>query len=100
MTDSDNQGPGRQRYSNSHLAPLPLESPLEETSAQSYQLSSASSYSNLQYLFGVQDLAMNAPKPTSNRRKSEKGPEHTKHRRTRSGCYTCRSRRVKVFIPS
>ena len=23
-------------------------------------------------------------------------PEHVKHRRTRSGCYTCRGRRVKV----
>lgn len=24
--------------------------------------------------------------------------EHVKHRRTRSGCYTCRSRRVKVKL--
>ncbi|KAI1638128.1 fungal-specific transcription factor domain-containing protein [Biscogniauxia mediterranea] len=30
-----------------------------------------------------------------NRKKSAPGMEHVKHRRTRSGCYTCRSRRVK-----
>ncbi|KAG9248475.1 hypothetical protein BJ878DRAFT_26861 [Calycina marina] len=34
-------------------------------------------------------------KPDCARRKSEKEPGHTKHKRTRSGCYTCRSRRVK-----
>ena len=31
------------------------------------------------------------------RRKSSAGVEQVKHRRTRSGCYTCRARRVKVF---
>ncbi|KAF1819038.1 uncharacterized protein K489DRAFT_345817 [Dissoconium aciculare CBS 342.82] len=29
------------------------------------------------------------------RKRRPLGPEHTKHRRTRSGCYTCRQRRVK-----
>lgn len=29
------------------------------------------------------------------RRKSAPGPDHIKHRRTRSGCFTCRGRRVK-----
>ncbi|PVH85998.1 hypothetical protein DL98DRAFT_408223 [Cadophora sp. DSE1049] len=58
-------------------------------------LSSASSYADLQYLFGVQDTMMNTPKPNRNRRKSNTNPDQTKHRRTRSGCYTCRSRRVK-----
>ncbi|KAI9710342.1 MAG: hypothetical protein M1820_002837 [Bogoriella megaspora] len=29
------------------------------------------------------------------RRKSQTAPEQVKHRRTRSGCYTCRNRRVK-----
>jgi len=28
------------------------------------------------------------------RRRQPQGPEHVKHRRTRSGCYTCRQRRV------
>jgi hypothetical protein len=32
----------------------------------------------------------------SRRRSSAPGLDHIKHRRTRSGCYTCRSRRVKV----
>ncbi|KAI0171887.1 hypothetical protein GGR52DRAFT_573038 [Hypoxylon sp. FL1284] len=38
-----------------------------------------------------------APKAQSNRnrKKSAPGADHVKHRRTRSGCYTCRSRRVK-----
>lgn len=30
------------------------------------------------------------------RRRQPQGSEHVKHRRTRSGCYTCRQRRVKV----
>ncbi|CZR62407.1 related to C6 finger domain protein [Phialocephala subalpina] len=63
--------------------------------SQSQLPSSASSYANLNYLFGVQDPTMIAPKPNRNRRKSNQGSDHTKHRRTRSGCYTCRSRRVK-----
>lgn len=40
----------------------------------------------------------NAPKTQRSRRKSAPGSEHIKHRRTRSGCYTCRSRRVKVLL--
>lgn len=30
------------------------------------------------------------------RRRHPPGSEHVKHRRTRSGCYTCRQRRIKV----
>lgn len=30
------------------------------------------------------------------KRRSVTGADHVKHRRTRSGCYTCRQRRVKV----
>ena len=59
-------------------------------------VSSASSYANLGFLFGVQDPAVVAPKSSRSRRKPAHGSEHVKHRRTRSGCYTCRSRRVKV----
>lgn len=32
------------------------------------------------------------------RRRPAPGAEHVKHRRTRSGCYTCRNRRVKVGL--
>ncbi|TVY29510.1 putative transcriptional regulatory protein [Lachnellula hyalina] len=59
------------------------------------QLSSASSYTELNFLFGVQDPTMEVPKPTRNQKRPSQGTDHTKHRRTRSGCYTCRSRRVK-----
>ncbi|KAK8090819.1 hypothetical protein PG994_000324 [Apiospora phragmitis] len=58
----------------------------------------ASSYQNLGYFTGFPDPIMfQAPKPPSSRgrKKSTPGLEHVKHRRTRSGCYTCRNRRVK-----
>lgn len=54
-------------------------------------------YPNLGYFPGVPEPIMyNAPRPQRGRRKSAPGLDHIKHRRTRSGCYTCRSRRVKV----
>ena len=34
------------------------------------------------------------------RRRPPPGSDHVKHRRTRSGCYTCRTRRVKVSCNS
>lgn len=61
--------------------------------------SMASPYESLGYFTGFPDPIMfQPPKPQSsrNRRKSSTGIDHVKHRRTRSGCYTCRSRRVKV----
>ncbi|KAK5119621.1 hypothetical protein LTR85_007450 [Meristemomyces frigidus] len=40
--------------------------------------------------------AMLPPQPGQRqRRRQAQGSEHVKHRRTRSGCYTCRQRRVK-----
>jgi len=35
--------------------------------------------------------------PSKSKRRQVHGPDHVKHRRTRSGCYTCRQRRVKVW---
>ncbi|KAF2721947.1 hypothetical protein K431DRAFT_62442 [Polychaeton citri CBS 116435] len=35
------------------------------------------------------------PQAPRSRRRTAHGPDHIKHRRTRSGCYTCRQRRVK-----
>jgi len=84
--------------SSSSQSPLlkPVDRPAGEIPPQ--RLSSARSYADLKYLFGVQDPTMiPAGKPKGNRRKSTQGSEHVKHRRTRSGCYTCRSRRVKVI---
>ena len=95
MTDPNRQVPAR----SSHNLPDPsisFEGGIDQASLQARQLSSASSYADLNFLFGVQDIAMLVPKPNRNRRKSNQGSDHTKHRRTRSGCYTCRSRRVKV----
>ncbi|KAF4826300.1 Sterol uptake control protein 2 [Colletotrichum tropicale] len=53
-------------------------------------------YPNLGYFTGFPDpVGLSAPKSSRNRRKSAPGIDHVKHRRTRSGCYMCRSRRVK-----
>ncbi|KAI0132542.1 hypothetical protein BJ170DRAFT_252444 [Xylariales sp. AK1849] len=55
-------------------------------------------YESLGYYAGFPDPIMfQPPKPQSarSRRKSAPGLDHVKHRRTRSGCFTCRSRRVK-----
>ncbi|KAK0629883.1 hypothetical protein B0T17DRAFT_202301 [Bombardia bombarda] len=55
-----------------------------------------SAYQSLGYFTGFPEPIMfNAPKAQRSRRKSAPGLDHIKHRRTRSGCYTCRSRRVK-----
>jgi hypothetical protein len=97
MTDFNQQDPARRTVTDSRPPVASFENPLQESPQHSHQLSSASSYADLNYLFGVQDPTMLAPKPNRNRRKSNQGAEHTKHRRTRSGCYTCRSRRVKVL---
>ncbi|ESZ95495.1 hypothetical protein SBOR_4149 [Sclerotinia borealis F-4128] len=42
---------------------------------------------------------MLGPTPKPNRRSSTQSIEHAKHRRTRSGCYTCRSRRCDERRP-
>jgi hypothetical protein len=56
-------------------------------------------YQSLGYFTGFPEPIMfNAPKAQRSRRKSAPGLDHIKHRRTRSGCYTCRSRRVKVLF--
>ncbi|CAJ2513614.1 Uu.00g017330.m01.CDS01 [Anthostomella pinea] len=55
-------------------------------------------YQNLGYFTGFPDpIPFQAPKTQGNRsrKKSTPGMDHVKHRRTRSGCFTCRSRRVK-----
>lgn len=56
-------------------------------------------FDSLGYVTGFPDPIMFQPPKSQNsrsRRKSAPGIDHVKHRRTRSGCYTCRSRRVKV----
>lgn len=58
-------------------------------------------YHQLGYFTGFPDPMMfNTAKSHKNRRKSgagiNLGTDHVKHRRTRSGCFMCRGRRVKV----
>ncbi|KAG6366185.1 hypothetical protein INS49_000361 [Diaporthe citri] len=53
-------------------------------------------FQNMTYYSGFPEPALfQAPRSQRNRRKSAPGADHIKHRRTRSGCFTCRSRRVK-----
>lgn len=58
------------------------------------------SYQDVGYTTGFPEPGfLNPTKPSKVRRKAgivSPGGEHVKHRRTRSGCFTCRSRRVKV----
>lgn len=93
MTGIGRQDLPKKPIPGQHL--LTLESNPQAQHSQQF-LSSARSYADLNYLFETQDIAMLGPAPNPNRRKSTQGAEHVKHRRTRSGCYTCRSRRVKV----
>lgn len=54
-------------------------------------------FQNMTYYSGFAEPSLfQAPRSQRNRRKSAPGADHIKHRRTRSGCFTCRSRRVKV----
>lgn len=54
-------------------------------------------FQNMTYYSGFAEPGLfQAPRSQRNRRKSAPGADHIKHRRTRSGCFTCRSRRVKV----
>lgn len=45
------------------------------------------------------DVGASAPKAPVKVKRRAANSDHVKHRRTRSGCFTCRSRRVKVQIP-
>lgn len=94
MTGTGRLDLSKQSIPGQHL--LTLERDPQAQHSQRF-LSSARSYADLNYLFGAQDITMIGPIPKPNRRKSSQGTEHVKHRRTRSGCYTCRSRRVKVL---
>ncbi|KAK4194785.1 fungal-specific transcription factor domain-containing protein [Triangularia verruculosa] len=82
----------------------PSQSPLEGPPQMSHQPQMIamggppmpSPYQSLGYFTGFPEPIMfNAPKTQRSRRKSAPGLDHIKHRRTRSGCFTCRSRRVK-----
>lgn len=52
---------------------------------------------NLHQYLEYDTITLNSPAdaPKTKRRQSH-GLDHVKHKRTRSGCFTCRTRRVKV----
>ncbi|KAJ8132814.1 hypothetical protein O1611_g809 [Lasiodiplodia mahajangana] len=55
-------------------------------------------YPGIGYYTGFPDPAVfpeQKPQSSRSKKKSAPGIDHVKHRRTRSGCYTCRGRRVK-----
>lgn len=57
----------------------------------------AAPFSGIGYFTAFHDpLMFSVPKTQRSRRKSTSGLDTVKHRRTRSGCFMCRSRRVKV----
>lgn len=74
---------------------LPPQGPVDSRthSMQSISMESLSSYSE----YEDQSRSMQPQTgPQRSRRRQASGSDHVKHRRTRSGCYTCRQRRVKV----
>ncbi|TVY49462.1 hypothetical protein LOCC1_G000576 [Lachnellula occidentalis] len=85
MTDYSPQVPAHIINNLPHPS-LPSEGGTEKSSLRPPKQTSASSYADLNFLFGVQDPTMDVPKPNQNKKKSTQGSEHTKHRRTRSGC--------------
>jgi hypothetical protein len=99
MSEFNENEAGRPFQNSGQFQSTPGPGAPNENASPPQQLSSASSYADMNYLFGAQD-PMLAQKPNRNRRKSTQGVDSTKHRRTRSGCYTCRSRRVKVPVTS
>ena len=52
--------------------------------------------------YGSEQQSSGPPSKSSAKTRLRNPPaqDHVKHRRTRSGCYTCRERRVKVPFPS
>lgn len=73
----------------------PVSSPT--TASMDEHSAAPNSLQNVSYYTGFPEpiIQYQPPKTQRNRRKSTPGPDHIKHRRTRSGCFTCRGRRVK-----
>jgi hypothetical protein len=85
----------------SHPPPDDLQSsPIQGGQIPGLPTSLANTYQNPEYMPGFTDqVVYKSAKHPKGRRKSAAGlapgVDHVKHRRTRSGCYMCRSRRVK-----
>ncbi|KXS93645.1 hypothetical protein AC578_4208 [Pseudocercospora eumusae] len=74
------------------MPPEALQQPHRLQQMQTMSMESLGSYSD----YDEPNRTMLPPQaPPRSRRRQPQGAEHVKHRRTRSGCYTCRQRRVK-----
>lgn len=87
-------------FGDTPLAHPPPTSAPRATSAATFNIdenAASTSPQNGAYYPGVSESSIHhqPPKAQRTRRKPVSGPDHVKHRRTRSGCFTCRSRRVK-----
>ena len=60
------------------------------------QLNTQISSDSLHQYSDFDDGLLVSPEGTSKSKRRQHGIDHIKHKRTRSGCYTCRQRRVKV----
>ncbi|RYP54821.1 hypothetical protein DL768_000385 [Monosporascus sp. mg162] len=89
----DNRDPQELDPQDAHNQPLTPAAPHGDADPQM-----PPRFQSLGYFTGFPDPIVFQPSKTQSsrgRKKSVPGVDHVKHRRTRSGCYTCRSRRVK-----
>ncbi|RYP41759.1 hypothetical protein DL767_000775 [Monosporascus sp. MG133] len=89
----DNRDPQELDPQDAHNQPLTPAAPHGDADPQM-----PPRFQSLGYFTGFPDPILFQPSKAQSsrgRKKSVPGMDHVKHRRTRSGCYTCRSRRVK-----
>ena len=98
-SDLVNAGNGNGNNNNNHNQVLP-----PTDFGRGHELPTSQFLPNVNYPLSFvpeEEPPASAPKNTGQaRRRLPPGTDHVKHRRTRSGCYTCRSRRVKVSPPA
>ena len=83
------------RTQQTSVLPPPSQDYARHPSSYSLELQHQPSFDKL---LAIARPIMIGTKSSKGRRKPAPGSEHIKHRRTRSGCYTCRQRRVKVGL--
>lgn len=102
MAGHFNNMPGMPPYfnMNAQRSMMPMDSYPPPTFAPNLQPFQTLSSENLRQSYADLDDPARTMLPAQGssraRRRPAPGAEHVKHRRTRSGCYTCRNRRVKV----
>lgn len=87
---------------NNYYPQDPLQYPDDTVEAQSLlgdQLDTYAAIGPDHWYESEQQSSAPPPKASTKTRQRSSGQDSVKHRRTRSGCYTCRERRVKVNHP-